>query len=77
MAYKRKTYKGVFVDTDECFVCDTSEDIQSLPTNCQQGSTAFVIEDSTMYMINSQGNWIQIESNGAVWPIMSSGSNQG
>lgn len=77
MAFKRKTYKGMFVDTDECFVCDTASDIQNLPTDCQQGSTAFVIEDSTMYMINSQGSWIQIESTGAVWPVMTSGNNHG
>lgn len=60
MAFKRKTYKGICDDTDEHFVCDTAADIDNLPVTSPQGSTAFVIEDSTLWMINSQGEWIEI-----------------
>lgn len=27
MAFKRKTYKGVYEDTNEHYVCDTTEDV--------------------------------------------------
>jgi len=57
--YIRKKYKGTPVDTDEEFICDTQADLASLPTDAKQGSSAFVIEDSTMWMINSSGQWIQ------------------
>ena len=60
MAFKRKTYKGVYEDTNEYFVCDTQSDLQNLPSNSEQGSMAFVIEDSTCWMINSSGQWVQI-----------------
>lgn len=60
MAFKRKTYKGVYEDTNEYFVCDAQTDIQNLPTTSEQGSMAFVIEDSTCWMINSSGTWVQI-----------------
>lgn len=59
MAIKRKTYRGVPVDCSEAFVCDTASDLSSLPTTAAQGSTAFVIEDSTTWMIDSAGQWQQ------------------
>jgi len=57
--YKRIKYKGVSVGVDEEFVCDTQSDLASLPTDSAQGSSAFVIEDSSTWMINSSGQWIQ------------------
>ena len=60
MAFKRKTYKGVYEDTNEHYVCDTTEDVAFLPTDSVIGSTAFVIENSTRWMINSRGEWVQI-----------------
>ena len=41
------------------FVCDTVEDLQTLP-QCKMGSTAFVIATSEIYMINSKGEWVKI-----------------
>lgn len=60
MAFKRKTYKGVYEDTNEYFVCDTQSDVQNLPHTAEMGSMAFVIEDSTIWMINSSGTWVEI-----------------
>lgn len=60
MAFKRKTYKGVYVDTNEVYVCDTESDLSSLPTDAPQGSSAFVIDTSKTYMINSSGVWTEI-----------------
>lgn len=42
------------------FVCDTEADIQYLPTDCLMGSTAFVMETSKGYMLNSTGKWVEI-----------------
>lgn len=55
MAFKRKAYKGVAEDTNEEFVCDTPSDIANLPTDAPQGSSAFVISNSTTWMITSSG----------------------
>lgn len=42
------------------FVIDTKEDLDYLPINVSIGSTAFCIEDSSVYMINSSGEWVEI-----------------
>ena len=42
------------------FGCDTESEVPNLPTDCAMGSTAFVIETSKRYMLNSQGKWIAI-----------------
>lgn len=57
--YKRKIYKGAPVDDNEVFVCDAQADLANLPTDSPPGSSAFVIEDSTTWMIDSSGRWTQ------------------
>ena len=42
------------------FVIDKKSDLQNLPVNVPMGSTAFCIEDSSAYMINSSGEWVEI-----------------
>ena len=42
------------------FVCDTVDDIQDLPIDVKPGSAAFVISTGTVYMINSQGEWVEV-----------------
>lgn len=42
------------------FVIDTKEDLDHLPIDVPMGSTAFCIEDSSAYMINSSGEWVKI-----------------
>lgn len=42
------------------FVIDTKEDLDYLPIDVTIGSTAFCIEDSSVYMINSSGEWVEI-----------------
>lgn len=39
------------------FICDETSDIDTLPTDCQPGSSAFVIASSAVYMLNNQGVW--------------------
>ena len=51
------------------FICDTDDDIATLPTNvnptktnepcstCSIGSKAFVIESKFLYMLNNEGKW--------------------
>ena len=66
MAIHKTTYKGTYIDNHQEFVCDTRSDIASLPTlegesdRCPFGSTAFVIEDSSVWMLNSSGQWTEI-----------------
>lgn len=61
MAITRKTYKGNYTDENEVFVCDTISDLSLLPTDAPQGSSAFVIEDSTTHMIDSDGVWTEVQ----------------
>lgn len=42
------------------FVMDKKSDLQNLPVNVPMGSTAFCIEDGSVYMINSSGEWVEI-----------------
>lgn len=42
------------------FVCDTAQDVQSLPTNAPFGSTALVIATGDIYIKNSSGTWVKI-----------------
>ena len=42
------------------YVIDKKIDLQNLPVDVPMGSTAFCIEDSSVYMINSSGEWVEI-----------------
>ena len=42
------------------YVIDEKADLQNLPIDVPMGSTAFCIEDSSIYMINSSGEWVEI-----------------
>lgn len=66
MAIVKKTYKGTHLDCQQEFVCDARADVSSFPTQntekdrCPTGSTAFVIDDSSVWMLNSSGVWKEI-----------------
>ena len=42
------------------FVADTIADIASLPTNCAPGSSCFILENSSVWMLNSNNVWQEI-----------------
>ena len=42
------------------YVIDKKTDLQNLPIDAPMGSTAFCIEDSSIYMINSSEEWVEI-----------------
>ena len=70
MAIHKSAYTGVFTDNHQEFVCDYLADISSLPTQtgeskCPTGSCAFVIEDSSKWMLNSEGQWVQVYGSGS------------
>ena len=41
------------------FLCDTTEDIATLPTHDRAGCLAFVISTGSKYMLNHQSEWIR------------------
>ena len=43
------------------FIVDTPSDIDSLPKTYTPGCVAFVIEDSSYYMLNHQKEWKKIQ----------------
>lgn len=42
------------------FAIDTKEDLDYLPLDVPMGSVAICIEDSSVYMLNSSGEWVEI-----------------
>lgn len=52
MAYAR------YGQHDKSFVCDGIEDLKNLPF-ATIGSTCYVIENASKYMVNSKGEWIR------------------
>lgn len=42
------------------YIVDTPSDIAQLPTDVNPGSKAFVISNSTYYMMNHQKQWIKV-----------------
>ena len=42
------------------YCCDTREDLAKLPTGDGAGSTCIVIEDSSVHMLDSKGQWKEI-----------------
>lgn len=51
-------------DTDQydlmSYMCDNLTDIETLPTDCGAGSTCIVIENSSVWMLGSEGKWKEI-----------------
>lgn len=39
------------------FICDTNEDVSTLPTDCPAGSRAIVAQNGDLYLLDLQGNW--------------------
>lgn len=71
MAIHKSAYTGVYADNHQEFICDYRSDIDMLPTQnsgkdkCPTSSKAFVIEDSSKWMLNSEGVWKQILNSGS------------
>lgn len=42
------------------YVIDRKADLEDLPVDVPMGSTAFCIEDSSVYMINGFREWVEI-----------------
>lgn len=40
------------------FICDTVEDIKSLPEDCEMGSTARIVSPPAIYRKMSTGRWV-------------------
>lgn len=45
------------------YIVDTEEEMKTLPNYTRAGSTAFVIETSTTYILNHSKEWKKIKSN--------------
>lgn len=70
MAYTAIYANGSTFNAVKKFVIDTFNEIYDIDTSqISPGSTAFVIADSTTYMLNNKLNWIKVN--------LSSGSGSG
>lgn len=79
MAIHKSAYTGMYVDNHLEFICDYRTDIHTLLTQdsnkdkCPTGSKAFVIEDSSRWILNSEGIWKEIFTSGSGGSSGSSG----
>jgi hypothetical protein len=46
-------------DHDE-WIVDTPEDLDTIPPHSGMGSIVFVISTATLYMKNSEGEWVEV-----------------
>lgn len=53
-------YKNMQNTVFRKYLADSVSDIAELPINVAVGSTVFVIENSTRYMLNHQKQWVKI-----------------
>ena len=57
MAWSENKVAGNYNTPIREFICDDVNDLDTLPKNCPQGSTAFVIEGAAVYIKKSDGTW--------------------
>ena len=61
-----KTPKGKYINNHHEYICDFLSDLTNLPTavtdqnKCDFGSTAIVIEDGSVWILNSGNEWVII-----------------
>ena len=55
-----RKFKDPYHSVRKEFTCDTAADLANLPTDCEPGSYAMIIENSATYMLNNQGEWVQV-----------------
>ena len=48
----------------QTFICDTDDDVANLPPNAPAGSRAIVAKNGNLYLLDTQGNWNPMPSNG-------------
>lgn len=57
MAWSENKTGGNYNTMTREFICDSEADLESLPKNAPQGSSAFCIEESSVAMKKSDGTW--------------------
>jgi len=61
MAYKVFKKGNVIANPMQTeYICDNRSDIFSLPTNISWGASTFVVEDSSVWVLNSDGIWKEV-----------------
>lgn len=77
MAYTTTYLNGHSDNMVRKFVIDTATDITGIDTaQLKPGSTVFVIDTSSYYMLNHQQEWIPIESGSLPSHLTIDGSNE-
>ena len=42
------------------YIVDTLADMQDVPTKCEVGSSCLVLEDSSVWVLNTEKEWVEI-----------------
>jgi hypothetical protein len=60
MGYKLISTNGDVQYNVNEYIVDTPEDLEKLPYNCVMGSSALCLSNSSVYIKNSKGKWVEI-----------------
>ena len=60
MGYKLISTNGNVQYNVNEYIIDEPEDLNSLPRNCAMGSSALCLSNSSVYIKNSKGKWVEI-----------------
>ena len=51
---------STFISNKNIYIVDTREEISNVPTDCEVGSSCIVLEDSSVWILNTQHQWKEI-----------------
>ena len=68
--YSLISNRGIYNIALKEYVVDFETDVSTVPTDAPAGSTCFVIDNSTTYMLNHQKKWVKVN-------LPSGGGNSG
>ena len=54
-----REFSPTLKETISSWVCDTEDDVNSLP-KCTCGSSAIVVSTGDVYMVNASGKWVKV-----------------
>lgn len=59
-----RKFKDPYHSVRKEFLCDGESDLNDLPTTCEPGSVALIIDTSETYMLNNERQWIKVTFGG-------------
>jgi hypothetical protein len=59
--YSLISHRGIYNEAIRKYIVDSEADMPTVPTDAPAGSECFVIENSSVYMLNHKEQWIKVK----------------